>query len=169
MALPNLLAAFTEYTRNFPGIMNLTQGRITAGRLRTFGPEDPSGWKMPTYGIVYYEVPGPSFQRTGRLPFRGQSIQVEFFGPDLRTARDLYAEWYAAFFPPENNRQSGFVSKNVAVSSIEEGGSPAGLYQGQTDWPRHVTTIFVKYSEVPTNMINATVASADLAAQAASA
>jgi hypothetical protein len=148
--------------------MQLTQGRITAGRLRTRSPDDPSGWVMPTYGIVYYEVPGPLFRPYSRVPFRGQSIQVEFFGTDLRTAGELYRMWHAAFFPIENNRSTGFIAKNCAISSIEEVSSPAGLYQNETDWPRVVTAIMVKYSEVPTNLAAAVVSSADLAAQAAS-
>lgn len=164
MPIPNLLPVLTARTRNFPEIMALTQGRITAGRLRTYSAEDPSGWKMPAYAIVYYTAPGPVFRSSG-VPFRGQPVQVECFGPDLRTSYLLWSTWYSCFFPADPFTAQGFIMNNCAVSSIEESGGPHSLFQGQTDWPRTVSTIFVKYSEVPTNVV---AGSASLAATAES-
>jgi|SRR6185437_7855515 len=147
MALPDLAGAMIVRTRELADTYNLCQGRIAAGRPRTSSPDDPNGWKMPTYALVYLLVPGPLLPRPGRVPFRSQNIQVDCYGPDLRTAGLMYQTWYGDFFPVDQFRPTGFIAGHCAVSSLEEIGSPIALYGGENVWPRVSTTILVKYIE----------------------
>jgi len=160
MPLPNLLAAMMARTRQFPEVMQLTQGRITSGRIRTYSENDPSGWRMPTYGLVYTLAAGPNF-RPDRSPIRAQNVQVEAYGADLRLADELYRTLYSNFFPYAANAASGFIAANCAVISLMEMGTPIQMYDGDTDWPRVIVTLHARYSEVPTNI---QFASADLSA-----
>lgn len=162
VALPNLLPALTARMRTFPEVMALTQGRITAGRLRTLSKNDPSGWEMPTYGLVFADVGGPGWSQ-GRAPVRAQSVQLTAYGPDLRTADLLYRTVLPLLVPTDNYRPTGFIAAGVAVISIEELGTPVGLYQVGVDWPRSAGTLWIKYSSVPANQ---TSGSAELQATA---
>lgn len=149
MPLPDVLGAMIARARTLPLTMALSQGRISGGRPRTQSPDDPSGWQMPTYAVVFLLVPGPIFPRPGRVPFRSQNIQVDCYGPDLRTAGTMYQTVYADFFPVDQFTATGFVTAHCAVSSLEEIGSPIALYGGENVWPRTSTTWLVKYVEVP--------------------
>lgn len=164
MALPDLAGAFIVRTRELAPTFNLCQGRISAGRPRTQGPDDPTGWRMPTYAVVYLLVPGPLFPRPGRIPFRSQNLQVDCYGPDLRTAGLMYQTWYSDFFPPNMFVPTGFIAGNCAVSSIEEIGSPIALYGGENVWPRVSTTILIKYVEVTVPVAGQVFADASLGA-----
>jgi len=146
--LPDVVGAMIQHARLQPGTFTLSQGHIAGGRPRTRNVDDPTGWLMPTYGIVFIPVPGPTFPRPGRVPFRSQNIQVDCYGPDLRTAGNMYQQFYADFFPVDQTQASGFVAGRCAVSSLEEIGSPAALFGGENVWPRVTTTLLVKFIEV---------------------
>lgn len=150
MSLPDILGAFIAETQLKTATYALCGGRVSAGRLRTQNPDDPSGWIMPTYAIVYMMVPGPAIQRPGRVPRKSQNIQVDCYGPDLRTASDLYRTWFSDFYPTDNHAPSGFIAAHCAVESLEELSSPAALFGGEFVWPKVVSTHLVRYSEVPT-------------------
>jgi len=160
--LPNVLKAMLDQTRTFPDLVAMTNNQITGGRIRTFSVQDPTGWKMPSRAIVYHLVPGPSV-RYYRIPVRSQPIQVEWYGPDLRLADELWRTWYAHFFPSLPNVAQGFIQANCAVIQIDQMGATLGAYEAITGWPRVVQTISVLYSEIPTNVV---IASADIGAQA---
>jgi hypothetical protein len=149
MPLPDLAGAMIAHTRTLGQTYSLCQGRVSAGRPRTKNSDDPNGWVMPTYAVVYLLVPGPLLPRPGRVPFRSQNIQVDCYGPDLRTAGTMYQTWYGDFFPVDQHQPSGFIAANCAVSSLEEIGSPMALYGGDNVWPRVTTTVLIKYFEVP--------------------
>lgn len=125
---------------------------------------------MPTYAVVYMLVAGPTRPRSGRVPYKTQNIQVECYGPDLRTATELYRTWYSDFYPAEPTVAQGFIAAHCAVVSLEEVSSPLGLYGEETVWPRVVTTHLVQYLEVPvaapTQFVGVVTASASLGAQA---
>lgn len=164
LPLPNLLAAFVARSRQLSDITNLVGNQITAGRIRTYDAKtDPQGWHMPSRALVFRGVPGPVW-RPYRIPVRGQPVQVECYGTDLRTADELWRTWFSNFFPSQLNIASGFVIQNlgVAVISMEEMGAPVPLYESESAWPRTITTIFTRYSEVPSNVV---VGSADIGAQ----
>lgn len=147
MPLPDLIGAFIVQTRTKQATYSLCGGRVAGGRPRTQDADDPTGWRMPTYAIVYTAVAGPAYPRAGRIPFRSQNIQVDCYGPDLRSAALMYQTWYADFFPVDQFIPSGFIAAKCAVSSLEEIGSPISLYGGENVWPRWATTILVKYFE----------------------
>jgi hypothetical protein len=160
--LPDLVGAFIARTAQLSATYTLAGGRVSGGRPRIKGVDDPQGWEMPTYAIVYSAVPGPLFPRPGRVPFRSQNIQVDCYGPDLRTAGVLYQQFYADFFPADNATPSGWIAGKCAVSSIEEISSPAALFGGENVWPRWTTTLLVKFVELRVPVMQPVVASASI-------
>lgn len=148
MPLPDVLGAFLVQTRLKIATFTLCGGRISAGRPRTQDPNDPSGWAMPTYAVVYLMVPGPAIPRQGRVPWKSGNIQVECYGPDLRTAGDLYRVWYADFYPTDIATASGFVSAGCSIASLEELSTPVALFGGENIWPKVVSTHLIRYCEV---------------------
>lgn len=149
MPLPDILGSFIVRTQSMTETMALCAGRISGGGPRTRDVNDPNGWVMPTYAVVYSLVGGPAIPRIGRVPWKSQNIQVECYGPDLRTAGEMYRTWYSDFYSSDITVPSGFISGHCAVGSIEELGSPNALYGGENLWPKIVTTILVRYLEVP--------------------
>lgn len=166
MALPDLLGAFLVQTATKSATYNLCNGRVSAGRVRTQNPDDPSGWVMPTRAVVYLMVPGPSMPRRGRIPFRSQNVQVECYGTDLRTANEMYRTWYSDFYPSDLAMPQGFIAAQCSVYSIEELSSPVALYGGENIWPKVVSTHFVKYLEIPASTVVRVTGSAALGAAA---
>jgi len=163
LPVPNWIAAFVQRTRQIPAITQMVGNQISAGRIRAYSAEDPAGWKMPSRAILYRSVPGPVW-RPYRMPVRGQPMQVECYGTDLRTADELWRTWYVNFFPSDPYTAQGFIvpSLGVSIISIEEMGAPAGIYESESAWPRTISTVFVRFSEIPSNV---TVGSADIGAQ----
>lgn len=104
---------------------------------------------MPTYAVVYILVAGPAIPRTGRVPFKSQNVQVDCYGPDLRTAGEMYRTWYAEFYSADSTLPTGFIAAHCAVSSLEEIGSPLALYGGDNVWPRVTSTHLIRYLETP--------------------
>ena len=149
IALPDILGSFLAQTQNTPLTLALSGGRISGGRPRTKSGDDPTGWVMPTFAVVYILVAGPAITRAGRVPFKSQNIQVDCYGPDLRTAGEMYRTWYAEFYSPDIFTPTGFIAAHCAISSLEELSSPLGLYGGENVWPRVTSTHLVKYLEVP--------------------
>ncbi len=149
VAIAAIVDAFLVQTRLMPLTFALCGGRISVGRPRTQNANDPNGWVMPTYAVVYLMVSGPSMRRPGRVPFRSQNVQVECYGPDLRTAGELYRTWYSEFYPSDNHVAQGFIAAHCAVASLEEMSSPIALFGGENIWPKIVSTHMVKYFETP--------------------
>lgn len=161
--IPNWIAAFLVRTREFPDVVALTGQRITAARYRTYSPQDPAGWKMPTYGIVYRSIAGPS-KREFQAPIRWQPLQVEVYGPDARTSDELWRTLYPNLMPQDMTKAHGFVVRQLGVSimSIEELGAPFTQYEAPPAWPRTIATLYVQFNEMPHNIVSA---SASLGAQ----
>lgn len=102
---------------------------------------------MPTSAIVFSIVAGPAMPRPGRVPFKSTCIQADFYGPDLRTAGQLYEQWYIDFFPAQNNLPTGFIAAHTAISSLEQLNAPIALFGGENAWPRVSVTYLVKHGE----------------------
>jgi len=146
-ARPDLGAAFVVHTRSLTETGALVGNRVSL-RLRTRTNKDPNGWVMPTYAIVWRRVPGPSGQRNGTTPVAQIPMQYECYGPDMRTA-DLLARTLLAELFPDPPVSQGFKAANCAVFDMQEMGSPAQLQESETDLPRVVGTLLVRYLERP--------------------
>jgi hypothetical protein len=152
--IPNWLAAFIVQTRLFPDVVNIVSNRVTAVRVRTFSPQDPRGWQMPTSGIVYRSIAG-TVKREFQAPLRWQPLQVETYGADDRLADELYRTLWSAFVPQDMTKPHGFVvpSLGASILTIDELAAPFIDYERDSGWPRVIGNWWVQLSEQPTNIV----------------
>jgi hypothetical protein len=151
-----LVQAFITHTAALPNTTALVSDRVS-GRLRTKSKQDPAGWQMPTFAIVYRDVPGPSEQEPGNVPLAREPLQVECYGPTLRESRRLWRTLRGELFPDSiqdiltgNQPQpQGFIASGCAVASLQLMGSAAPLQESPEDLPRTVATLFVHYCTRP--------------------
>ena len=158
-AIPNWVAAFITQTRLFPEVTAIIENRVTAVRVRTFSPQDPRGWHMPTSGIVYRSIAG-AVRREYQAPLRWQPLQVECYGADDRIADELYRVLWSSFVPQDMFKPHGFVvpSLGASIMTIDELAAPFIDYERDTGWPRVIGNWWVQFSEIPTNIVYASAA-----------
>jgi hypothetical protein len=135
---PDLGAAMVVRTRSFTETNALIQGRVSLRMQNT--------WQMPTYAVVWRKVPGPTSSRPGTVPVTQAPMQYECYGPDMRTA-DLLARTLLAELFPDPPTAQGFKAANCAVFDIQEMGAYAQVQELDTDYPRCVGTLLVRYLE----------------------
>lgn len=111
---------------------------------------------MPTYGIVYRSIAGPS-KREFQVPVRWQPLQIEVYGPDPRTSDELWRTLYPNLMPQDMRQPHGFVvpSLGVSIMAMEELGAPFTQYEAPSVWARTIATLYVQFSEQPTNIVSA--------------
>lgn len=145
--VPDLISAFIAHTRVLPNTQALTQGRV-AGRLRIQSTNDPNGWPVPCYAIVWRIVPGPVGARRGTTPISRWPVQGECYGADLRAADLLFRTLFAELFP-DPPASHGFIANHCAVVTLDMLGAPAPLQETTTDLARVVFSMLVQFVERP--------------------
>lgn len=147
-ARPDLAAALVVRTVQLTETNALIVGRVSA-RLKLFDAKnEPNGWKLPDYAIVWRKVPGPVPQRAGTVPLTSTTMQYECYGKDLRTA-DLLARTLLAELFPDPPAASGFIAAHCAVTKLQEMSSPYPSIDPDRSLPRSIGTLLVEYCERP--------------------
>lgn len=136
---PDFIGGFVAYLRTSPDVSALSSTRVSASLQ--------AAWAMPTYAVLVRAAGGTRDGDVGHLIPR---LDIFWYGPDLRTAMDLWRRGHAWLCPtPEQGRPVSFIAANARVYDIAFEGGPLALPEPDTGWPRVVATYRPRVSEIP--------------------
>ena len=148
-ALPDVLGALVVHSRtSMPNVTSLTGQRIST-RVRTKSTDDPNGWSMPDYAIVFNLVGGPVIPALSDVKQQMARVDVHCYGPDERTARVLWRTFHP-YLCPGDAVGHAFRAANTQVINVLQASGEMPYPEPGTGWPRDTVSYLVQYSEIPT-------------------
>ena len=138
LTVPDVVGAMTARLRASSAVAALAGTRIS-GVLQ-------DAWEMPTYAVV---VSGGRGGRGEVAPatYRDR-LDLECYGPDLRTAARLAATVRAALLDELRATGVGFTAAATNVKSVATEGGPIARVDPDTGWPSYVLPVLVTYGGV---------------------
>jgi hypothetical protein len=129
----DIVGAFVVQARAIGAIAAKTNTRISGTRQ--------TAWTLPAYAIV---VNGPLGGPPADAPLRRARLQLECYGPDERTSKEL-AEIVVQAFVPDDLVSAAFTAAHTVVGEIEKESEPIWLPDPTTGWPRTIVPVIATY------------------------